>query len=86
MCASHISKVTSFLLKCIEMYCQFHLFEDLSAIYRRSLGSVMQNLYLLGDPEKMSFSEKGAYLTKGHFFWDTWYINKGTVRLSVLVK
>ena len=46
----------------------------------------MQNLYLLGVPEKMSLSEKGTYLTKGHFFWDTWYINKGTVRLSVLVK
>ena len=22
-------------------------------------------------PEKISLREKGAYLTKGHFFWDT---------------
>ena len=25
-----------------------------------------------GVPEKMSFSEKEAYLAKGHYFWDTW--------------
>ena len=29
-----------------------------------------------GVPKKMFLSKKGAYLTKGHFFWDTLYGHK----------
>ena len=32
-------------------------------------------IYLVhGVPKKMSLSEKGNLLAKGHFFWDTLYI------------
>ena len=27
-----------------------------------------------GVPEKTFLSQKGIYLTKEHFFWDTWFI------------
>ena len=30
---------------------------------------------LQGIPEKNSLCDEGAYLTKGHFFWDTWELN-----------
>ena len=33
----------------------------------------LKNMVITGFPEKMSFSEKEAYLAKGHFFGDTWY-------------
>jgi len=32
--------------------------------------------FIQGVPEKMALSEKGAYLTKGNFFWGTWYMVK----------
>ena len=33
----------------------------------------LYNLVVQGIPEKTPISEKGSYLTKGHFFWDTLY-------------
>ena len=36
-----------------------------------------------GVPEKMSLSEIGALLTKGHFFWDTWYRPKKNTLMSI---
>ena len=38
------------------------------------IGLIITQLSIIqGVPEKMSLSEIGALLIKGHFFWDTWY-------------
>ena len=39
-----------------------------------------------GCPKKMSFSEKEAYLAKGHFFWDTWYLLWSPYKIACMHK
>ena len=38
--------------------------------------------YIQGVPEKTHLSEKGSYLNKGRFFWDTQYIKDTILRIT----
>ena len=41
--------------------------------------------YIQDVPEKTHLSEKGSYLTKGRFFWDTLYLGKLMRTLESLI-